>query len=181
MIRMSPRMSRVGLIVLLAAAAWLTTGCARKATQVPPTTSDTPPSDTTPGSTTPAPGDGASPSTPGGTGEVTANDFQPVFYDYDSSTLRDDARTALDANARVLREHPNVRVTIEGHCDERGTIEYNQALGERRAQAAQEYLSAAGISADRLEIVSYGKERPFDMGHDERAWALNRRAHFSPR
>jgi peptidoglycan-associated lipoprotein len=178
---MSPRVSRVGLIVLLIAAMGLATGCARRATQVPPGGTTTPPADTTPPSTTPAPGDGSTSPSPGDAGEVSANDFQPVFFDYDSSTLRDDARTALDANARTMREHPNVRVTVEGHCDERGTIEYNQALGERRAQSAVEYLVAAGISGDRMDVVSYGKERPFDMGHDERAWALNRRAHFAVR
>ena len=94
-------------------------------------------------------------------------------------TSRTDAsRSVLDANADVLRRYPNWVVTIEGHCDERGTAEYNLALGERRALAARAYLVQVGGSGDRLRTVSYGKEFPFDPGHDEAAWAKNRRAHF---
>jgi peptidoglycan-associated lipoprotein len=89
-----------------------------------------------------------------------------------------EARAALDANAAVLKKYPTWVVTIEGHCDERGTAEYNLALGERRAAAAQSYLAALGIPASRIKTVSYGKEFPFDPGHDEAAWAKNRRAHF---
>jgi len=92
--------------------------------------------------------------------------------------LRADARTALSKSADFLKSYPTIKVTIEGHCDERGTAEYNLALGERRAVAARAYLIAQGISADRLRIVSYGKEFPFDPGHDESAFAKNRRAHF---
>ena len=84
----------------------------------------------------------------------------------------------LDANAEVLKRYATWVVTIEGHCDERGTAEYNLALGERRAVAARSYLVSLGIGADRLKTVSYGKEFPFDPGHDEAAWAKNRRAHF---
>jgi peptidoglycan-associated lipoprotein len=104
-----------------------------------------------------------------------------VLFDYDSYTLNDAGRATLDADAKVLRDHASANITIEGHCDERGTTEYNQALGERRAQSARDYLTAAGIAAARLNVVSYGKERPFDMGHDEAAWAQNRRAQFVPR
>jgi peptidoglycan-associated lipoprotein len=114
------------------------------------------------------------PPTPGSHTE----DYAPVLFDYDSHTLRDDARTALDGNAKLLRENPNVRITIEGHCDDRGTIEYNQALGERRAQAAREYLIGAGIDAGRMNLISYGKERPFATGTDEASYQQNRRAHF---
>ena len=81
----------------------------------------------------------------------------------------------------MLRDHPNVNVTIEGHCDERGTVEYNQALGEKRALAARDYLVAAGIAAARLDVISYGKERPFATGHDESSWQQNRRANFAVR
>ena len=84
----------------------------------------------------------------------------------------------LDANAGILKKYSSWTVTIEGHCDERGTAEYNLALGERRAVAARTYLVALGISADRLRTVSYGKEFPFDPGHDDGAWGKNRRAHF---
>jgi peptidoglycan-associated lipoprotein len=101
-----------------------------------------------------------------------------VYYGYDSAELSAEGRAALDANAAVLKKYPAWTVTIEGHCDERGTAEYNLALGERRAVAAQAYLVALGIPASRVKIVSYGKEFPFDPGHDEAAWAKNRRAHF---
>jgi peptidoglycan-associated lipoprotein len=83
----------------------------------------------------------------------------------------------LDQDAKLLRGHAEMQITIEGHCDERGTVEYNQALGERRAQAARDYLVAAGVASPRIQVVSYGKERPFDDGHDEAAWSKNRRAH----
>ena len=104
--------------------------------------------------------------------------MQVVYYLYDSAELSPEGRAALDANAAVLKKYPSWTVTIEGHCDERGTAEYNLALGERRAVAAQSYLVALGVPASRVKVVSYGKEFPFDPGHDEAAWARNRRAHF---
>ncbi len=104
--------------------------------------------------------------------------LQPVFYDLDSSDLSPAGQKALDGDAALLKRYPTWAVTIEGHCDERGTAEYNLALGERRAVNARAYLVSLGISADRLRLVSYGKEFPFDPGHDEAAWAKNRRAHF---
>jgi peptidoglycan-associated lipoprotein len=104
--------------------------------------------------------------------------LKPVFYDLDSSDLSPAGQKALDEDAALLKRYPTWAVTIEGHCDERGTAEYNLALGERRAVNARAYLVSLGISADRLRLVSYGKEFPFDPGHDEAAWAKNRRAHF---
>ena len=104
--------------------------------------------------------------------------FQPVFYAFDSAEVEGDAQKVLNANAEILRKYPTWVITIEGHADERGTAEYNLALGERRATAARTYLVSLGIPADRLKTVSYGKEFPFDPGHDESAWAKNRRAHF---
>jgi peptidoglycan-associated lipoprotein len=104
--------------------------------------------------------------------------LKPAFFDYDSSELSDEAQRALNENAGLLKQYTSWTVTIEGHCDERGTAEYNLALGERRAVAARAYLVSLGISADRLRTVSYGKEFPFDPGHDEPAYAKNRRAHF---
>ena len=104
--------------------------------------------------------------------------LKPVFFDYDSAELSPAAKSALDENAGVLKKYGAWVLTIEGHCDERGTPEYNLALGERRAVAARTYLVALGVAADRLRTVSYGKEFPFDAGHDEGAWAKNRRAHF---
>ena len=102
----------------------------------------------------------------------------PVFYAYDSSELRSDAQTGLQRNADLLRQYASWVITIEGHCDERGTAEYNLALGERRALAARDYLVTLGVPGDRLRTVSYGKEFPFDPGSDEEAWQRNRRAHF---
>ena len=104
--------------------------------------------------------------------------LKPVFFDLDSSDLSRDGQHALDEDAAVLKRYSTWTVTIEGHCDERGTAEYNLALGERRAAAARAYLVSLGLSGDRLRIVSYGKEFPFDPGHDETAYSKNRRAHF---
>jgi peptidoglycan-associated lipoprotein len=104
--------------------------------------------------------------------------MKPAFFELDSSELTSDAQRALNDDAGLLKQYPTWTVTIEGHCDERGTAEYNLALGERRAIAARAYLVSLGVSADRLRTVSYGKEFPFDPGHDEAAYAKNRRAHF---
>ncbi len=104
--------------------------------------------------------------------------LKPVFFEYDQSELSTESQKALEANADVMKRNPSWVVTIEGHCDERGTAEYNLALGERRANSARAYLVSLGVPADRLRTVSYGKEFPFDPGHDAAAWARNRRAHF---
>ena len=104
--------------------------------------------------------------------------LMPIFFEYDSSDLGADAQASLTQNADRLKQFGTWVVTIEGHCDERGTAEYNLALGERRALAARHYLTTLGVSADRVRTVSYGKEFPFDPGHDEAAWSRNRRAHF---
>ena len=112
-------------------------------------------------------------------GDINKNSpFQPVFFALDSSDIDAPAQQALNANAEIMKKYPSWIVTIEGHADERGTAEYNLALGERRALAARTYLVSLGLSADRLRTVSYGKEFPFDPGHDEAAWAKNRRAQF---
>jgi peptidoglycan-associated lipoprotein len=104
--------------------------------------------------------------------------LKPVFFELDSSELNGDAQQTLQANAGVMKQYGTWQVTIEGHCDERGTAEYNLALGERRANAARDYLVSLGIPAARVRTVSYGKEFPFDPGHTEAAWRNNRRAHF---
>ena len=104
--------------------------------------------------------------------------FRPAYFPLDSADLDDAGRAVVTANAAVMRKYPTWMITVEGHCDERGTPEYNLALGERRAVAVRTYLVSLGIAADRVRIVSYGKEFPFDPGHDEKAWASNRRAHF---
>src|SRR5262245_28720216 len=104
--------------------------------------------------------------------------LKPLFFEYDSSEITTEGRSVLDANAALLNKYSTWAITIEGHCDERGTAEYNLALGERRAVSARAYLVSLGLAADRLRTVSYGKEFPFDPGHDEAAYAKNRRAHF---
>jgi peptidoglycan-associated lipoprotein len=101
-----------------------------------------------------------------------------LFFDYDKFNIRDDQMSVLNANVSALKERPSLKIMIEGHCDERGSEKYNLALGDRRANAVKSYLVERGISPDRVDTTSYGKERPFALGHDEEAWAQNRRAHF---
>ncbi|HFE32324.1 MAG TPA: peptidoglycan-associated lipoprotein Pal, partial [Gammaproteobacteria bacterium] len=99
-----------------------------------------------------------------------------IYFDFDKSDIKDEFRDILNAHAEYLASHPSVNVTIEGHTDERGTREYNIALGERRANAVKRMLTLQGVSASQIRVISYGEERPAALGHDERAWALNRRA-----
>ncbi|PIE02500.1 MAG: peptidoglycan-associated lipoprotein [Acidobacteria bacterium] len=101
-----------------------------------------------------------------------------VYFEFDKSDLTDSTRRTLYRYVEVLRANPRVQVLIEGHCDERGTIEYNQALGERRAERVRSFLMESGVGSGRLSTVSYGKMQPVNMGHNEDAWAQNRRAHF---
>jgi peptidoglycan-associated lipoprotein len=101
-----------------------------------------------------------------------------AFFDFDKSTIRPDARAALDNNIEWLKANPGVRIVIEGHCDDRGTNEYNLALGNRRANAGRDYLVAGGINSKRISTISYGEERPFCRGQNEEAWQCNRRDHF---
>lgn len=101
-----------------------------------------------------------------------------IFFDFDSYVLTAPARDTLKKNAAYLLKNSSAKVQIEGHCDERGSDEYNLALGEKRAKAALNYLETLGVSADRLSVISYGKEKPLDPGHDEAAWAKNRRDEF---
>jgi len=109
---------------------------------------------------------------------VAASPLKDIFFDYDKSAIRDDQKAVISENAAWLKANQSAKVTLEGHCDERGTAEYNLGLGERRAKAVKDYLIAAGIPADRISTISYGKERPFVLGHDESAWKWNRRGHF---
>ena len=104
--------------------------------------------------------------------------LQDAFYSFDESTLTPDAQSALTSSATWLKKNSQYNLLIEGHCDERGTEQYNLALGDRRANSAKEYIVALGVDAGRIRTVSYGEERPFDSGHDEAAWAKNRRAHL---
>jgi peptidoglycan-associated lipoprotein len=104
--------------------------------------------------------------------------LQDAFFAFDESTLSNDAQAALTATANWLKKNPQYNLLIEGHCDERGTEQYNLALGDRRANTAKEYLMTLAVDGNRIRTVSYGEERPFDPGHDEAAWAKNRRAHL---
>lgn len=101
-----------------------------------------------------------------------------IHFDYDKYFIRDDAKPVLEENANWLNKFKSVKILIEGHCDERGTEEYNLALGEKRSKSTLDYLVSLGISQDRIEIISYGKSQPLDPGHNEIAWQKNRRSNF---
>ncbi len=116
--------------------------------------------------------------TPGIEGEVFESKLlKDIHFDFDKYDIRPGDAEILKENAALLIKHPNVKIQLEGHCDERGTIEYNLALGERRANSTKKYLISIGISTDRISTISYGKEKPLDPDHNEEAWAKNRRAH----
>jgi peptidoglycan-associated lipoprotein len=186
------RLRRFGVILGLIAIA--ASGCSRRqppvATPIPPPPVATPPAVTTP---PPAPPpqrvEEALPVPPEPLSEDSIanrslddlnrdSPFRPVFFELDASDLDDMGRATAQTNADLLKKYPTWVVTVEGHCDERGTAEYNLALGERRAVAVKTYLVSLGIPPDRIRTVSYGKEFPFDPGHNDGAWAKNRRAHF---
>ncbi len=118
------------------------------------------------------------PATAGDAGTTSSADMQKALFPYDSYKLTSAARAAIQANADWLKANPSASVQVEGHCDERGTTEYNLALGERRANAAMEYLVKLGVEKSRLSTISYGEERPSVQGGDEAAWSQNRRAEF---
>jgi peptidoglycan-associated lipoprotein len=162
------RTLRAGLACLLAIA--LVTGCGGKKAEPIPDPAPTP---------APAPPPPPPPVvTPDPPKIVMQGDLSDVFYGFDSAKLEADARNKLTANGGKLLEATDSRITIEGHCDERGTVEYNLALGEQRARTAMDFLVNYGVEANRINIVSYGENKPFAMGHDEASWAKNRRAHF---
>jgi peptidoglycan-associated lipoprotein len=129
------------------------------------------------GSSTSTPSTAAQPAgpRPGSQEELVATVGDRVFFDYDKSSVKPDGRTVLNRQAAWLKQYGSVSVTVEGHCDERGTREFNLALGERRANAVKDYLVSQGISASRIKTISYGKERPVALGSNEAAWSQNRR------
>ena len=133
--------------------------------------------------TVPAPPPPPPPERKAGISERLANEVQDIYFDYDKNNIRDDARGTLtrdaDALKAIMRDFPDATVSLEGHCDERGSAEYNLALGDRRATATKEFLVGLGVSADRLKTISYGKERPVCTEGNEACWQKNRRAHFS--
>jgi peptidoglycan-associated lipoprotein len=185
-------MHRRKLLVVMAVMLALTAACKKPLPPIakptpPPTTSTTADANRPPAPPTPVSEPRPVPPEPVAEDPISGRDigdinknspFQPVFFRLDSSDVDTTGQQALNANAEILKKYPSWVITIEGHADERGTAEYNLALGERRAMSARTYLVSLGISGDRLRTVSYGKEFPFDPGHDEAAWAKNRRAQF---
>ncbi|MGZ8337093.1 MAG: peptidoglycan-associated lipoprotein Pal [Allosphingosinicella sp.] len=160
-------------LVVLAAALSLNAGCARRTSELPPT----PPSEMTPVGEDTTGQDQTGAVTPGSRADFLQSvPADRVFFGLDSYSLDSSARQTLDSQAEWLTRNQNVRVTIEGHADERGTREYNLALGDRRANAARDYLEARGVAPNRMQTLSWGKERPAVDGSNESAWAQNRRA-----
>jgi len=180
-------------VVVVAIMALILTGaCGKKKPPVARPPVSPPPSTSTGGSRAPAPPEPvhepvAVPSEPMASDTLSSIDidtlnknspFEPVFFALDEDDIDAAGQQSLNHNAELMKKYPAWIITIEGHADERGTAEYNLALGERRALAARNYLVSLGIPADRLRTVSYGKEFPFEPGHDEGSWSKNRRAHF---
>lgn len=187
--------TRTFSLVALLCLGLVAAGCAKKEMVKPEETAPpvAAPQATTPAIPTPPPGSGEPvaaqpiPETP-----VVTETLQPataldtvvatldrIFFDYDSFVLSQAARDTLSKNAEILiKKQPGARVLIEGHCDERGSDEYNLALGEKRARATRDYLVTLGVTANRLSVISYGEEKPLDQGQSEETWAKNRRAEF---
>lgn len=168
-------MKRLGfltLVGLLAVVAMMIASCGGPDEVVPEVPVDTTPVVTE--DTTPTPPPTPPPAPP----KLQQSQLITVYFDFDKYNLRADAKADLDVNFNLLQQFSDVIIKIEGHCDERGTVEYNLSLGEKRAKAAQDYLVGLGIDPARISIISYGKERPIDPGHTEAAWDKNRRAEF---
>jgi len=183
-------------VLVLSVAALVAAGCAKKQTvksegaQAPPAAAPAPtvvteapvkeappaPVETAPA---PPPAPVAAAPAPGvSVTEEKISQFDDVRFDFDKSVVKEDGRKTCQVVADYLKSHPGAKMLIEGHCDERGTSEYNMALGERRATAVMSYLVSLGVPKAALTTVSFGKEKPLDPGHSEEAWAKNRRAHF---
>jgi len=187
------------LLLVAAAILVIGVGCAKKKVAVnppPPPPPSSTPMQTTPSpapapvrtSNTPAPASSNTPATRYPSAATRARidqllaRIEDAYFDYDKHTLRPDAIQALQADSDelrdILKDYPDYKLTIEGHCDERGSEEYNLALGDARAKAAQEYLAGVGIPASQFAVISYGKDRPACEDHDEACWQKNRRIHF---
>jgi peptidoglycan-associated lipoprotein len=158
-----------GLLLFAMLTLW---GCKPKVEPTPETPPETtvtppppPPKDTTPPPPPPKP-------------MLKVEQFKTVYFDFDKYNLRPDAKSDAEFDYNLLNQYPDAIVEIQGNCDERGTVEYNLSLGQKRADAVKDYLVSLGVSPDRLKTISYGKERPVDPGHNEAAWAKNRRCEF---
>ncbi|NEX91647.1 peptidoglycan-associated lipoprotein Pal [Caulobacter sp. 17J65-9] len=166
--------SRVALVALMAASM---AACAKKPTPEPIQPQPQPPVEQPQPQPQPPVQQQPVGPIPGSEQDFVINAGDRVYFDFDQYSVRDEARGVLDAQAAWLARYPGVTVRIEGNADERGTREYNMALGARRANAVRDYLVSRGVSASRIETISYGKERPIDPGSNEDAWARNRNAH----
>jgi len=171
------------LTVVLAAGLVGAAGCRKKPPAEPVAPAAPPPAEAPaptppppPPPPPPAPAEPAAPARP--PLETLNGQLQTVYFDFDQSDVRADARSAIAVNIGLIKKYPDLKVSVEGHCDERGTVEYNLALGDRRTAAVIASLVEGGIARNRLTSVSYGEERPADPGHSEAAWTKNRRAEF---
>jgi peptidoglycan-associated lipoprotein len=176
-------------VLILAAAVATALGCAKEpevgtTTPAGPTQVAAPPAPAAPAprpsetAVTPPPAPRETTLAPAAPAGAATSPLKDAFFDYDKALLTDEAKGALNEDVTWLKANPRAQVTVEGHCDERGTSEYNLGLGDRRAKAVRDYLVAAGVDGGRIRTISYGKERPFVLGHDESAWRFNRRGHF---
>ena len=186
------KMSRIVAVMSAVILASTIAACAKKKPPVarptpPPPTSTSPGASRPPAPPTPVTEPQPVPVEPVAGDELSAKDlddinknspFEPLFFGYDQAEVSTEGQQVMNTNAEILKKYPTWVITVEGHADERGTAEYNLALGERRALSARNYLVSLGIPADRLRTVSYGKEFPFDPAHSEEAYSKNRRAHF---
>jgi peptidoglycan-associated lipoprotein len=163
---------RVLVLLLVASLAALVVGCGGKKAVEPEPTTITEPPEVEPPQEVQEPAIKEEPK------EEPMPELNDVFYAFDKYNLTDESKRTLEQNSAELKRASETTIIIEGHCDERGTKAYNLALGEKRAKAAKDYLVSLGVSGSRITTISYGKERPFDPGHNEAAWAKNRRAHF---
>lgn len=186
------QMSRIVAVISAVILAATLSACGKKKPPVakpfpPPSTSSSTGTGRPPAPPTPVTEPQPVPVEPMAVDELSAKDlddinknspFEPLFFGYDQAEVSPEGQQVLNSNAEILKKYPTWVITVEGHADERGTAEYNLALGERRALSARNYLVSLGIPADRLRTVSYGKEFPFDPAHTEEAYSKNRRAHF---
>ncbi len=166
-------------LALLAGASVLATACASNPPPEPtppPVVAETPRVAPTPPAPIPTPPQPTGPAA-GSKGDFAAKSTDRVYFDYDQYNLDDSDRRSLATQITWLKQFPSTRVEVQGHADERGTRDYNIALGERRAQAVSQYLQQQGIAATRIQTISFGKDKPMDPGHDEAAWARNRNAY----
>jgi peptidoglycan-associated lipoprotein len=178
---MSKRRLLIPLLALVVSVAGVT-GCKKKPPAEPTEPAPAPaaePAPEPPPPPPPPPAPEPKPAPPQRPSLATLNsELRPIHFDFDKSAIRGDAIPVLDGNAALMAKYPEFNIVVEGHCDERGTIEYNLALGDRRATMAKKSLVERGVAPGRISTISYGEERPVDPGHNEAAWAKNRRAAF---